>query len=76
MLEIAVFYDEFELWPGMIQDVSFTDNLTGALDEVSIQIADPDHKWVAGWVPKKNDRVRFKAALDKLNLSVPDFFVD
>ena len=76
MLDITVLYDEFELWPGTISEVSFTDNLTGALDEISVQIVDPDHKWVAGWVPKKNDRVRFDARLDGLRLSVPDFFVD
>ena len=76
MLDITVFYDEFELWPGSIQEVTFTDNLTGALDEVSVQIADPEHKWISGWVPKKNDRIRFEARLDGLLLKVPDFFVD
>lgn len=76
MLEIIVKYDNFELERGLIQDVSFTDNLTGVLDEITVQIGDPSHRWFSGWVPKKNDRLTFEARLDGVRLSLPDFFVD
>ena len=76
MLEIIVFYDNFEMDRGYVQEVSFTDHLTGSLDEVSVQIADPNHDWLNSWVPHKNDRVRFEARLDDVALKVPDFFVD
>jgi hypothetical protein len=76
MLEIIVLYDEFEMDRGYVREVTFTDNLTGALDEVTLQIVDPNHDWINSWVPHKNDRIRFEARLDDAVLKVPDFFVD
>lgn len=76
MLDIIVKIDEFELDRGYVQDVTFTDNLTGALDEITVGICDPDHKWLGSWVPHKNDRITFMASLGSVVLDLPDFFLE
>lgn len=36
-----------------ITDVSFTDNLSGAADDISISLGDRDKKWIGSWMPRE-----------------------
>ena len=40
--------------------VSYTDNLEGKADEISIDIEDTFHKWKQGWYPVKGDKLSLK----------------
>jgi len=37
----------------LITSVSFSDNMTGTADDVTINIADKERKWMGSWKPKK-----------------------
>lgn len=37
---------------GFVSTVSFSDNLSGAADDISIALADRERKWMNAWIPK------------------------
>ncbi|SHN77208.1 phage late control D family protein [Desulfitobacterium chlororespirans] len=42
---------------GHIKDWTFTDNLSGQIDDLQITLEDVDHKWLGEWFPAKGDLI-------------------
>lgn len=50
---------------GHVKDWTYTDNLSGQIDDLQITLEDIDHKWLAEWFPSKGDLI--EAAIHKNN---------
>ncbi|CDX01304.1 Phage late control D protein [Desulfitobacterium hafniense] len=42
---------------GHIKDWTFTDNLSGQIDDLQITLEDVEHKWLGDWFPAKGDLI-------------------
>ena len=41
-----------------LNSFSFTDVASGSSDSISIELNDPDRRWIGGWFPQKGDRLK------------------
>lgn len=55
---------------------SYTDYLTGSLDEIEIQVSDPTQKWIRNWKPEQEDTISGEIHLGGRILTIQEFYID